>query len=130
MVVHWKRNRQNCIITVFDRLPGGDPYPGEVWYTQRGSEGNLHPRCLIVDGHSSHVEWRVVKYALAHNIHMICLPSKSTHLLQPLDVGCFSLLQTTYEHNLCTWVRTNPLLAISKVHFLDILQETRKQVFT
>ena len=58
------------------------------------------PRCLIVDGHSSHIAWKVVKYALDHNIHMICLPSKSTHLLQPLDVGCFVVLQTTYEKNL------------------------------
>jgi len=99
-------------------------------YTRGDYEGNPPPRCLIVDGHSSHVAWRVVKYALAHNIYMICLPSKSTHLLQPLDVGCFSLLQTTYERNLSTWLRTNPLLAISKVHFLDILQQTRRQVFT
>lgn len=52
-------------------------------------------QCLIVDGHSSHIAWRVVKYALDNNIHMICLPSKSTHVLQPLDVGYFGILQTT-----------------------------------
>lgn len=33
------------------------------------------PQCLIVDGHPSHVAWRVVKYALDHKIHMIFLPS-------------------------------------------------------
>ena len=57
-------------------------------------------RCLIVDGHSSHTAWKMVKYALDHDIHLICLPSKSTHVLQPLDVGCFGVLQTTYERNL------------------------------
>ena len=96
----------------------------------RGDTGPGQPRCLIVDGHSSHVAWQVVKYALDHNIHPICLPSKSTHLLQPLDVGCFSLLQTTYKRNLSTWLRKNPLLGVSKIEFLDILQQTRKQVFT
>jgi len=39
------------------------------------------PRCLIVDEHSSHVTWQVVKYALDHDIYMISLQSKSTHLL-------------------------------------------------
>lgn len=66
----------------------------------RGTATVPPPHCLIVDGHSSHIAWKVVKYALDHNIHMICLPSKSTHLLQPLDVGCFGVLQTTYEKNL------------------------------
>ena len=67
----------------------------------QGTEASTPPtRCLIVDGHSSHIAWKVVKYALDHDIHMICLPSKSTHLLQPLDVGCFGVLQTTYERNL------------------------------
>lgn len=70
-------------------------------YTRTGSDNAETPaRCLIVDGHSSHIAWKVVKHALDHNIHMICLPSKSTHLLQPLDVGCFGVLQTTYEKNL------------------------------
>ena len=32
MVGYWIRNRQNCIITVFDPLPGDGPHPGEVWY--------------------------------------------------------------------------------------------------
>ena len=61
---------------------------------------------------------------------MICLPSKSTHLLQPLDVGCFGILQTTYERNLSTWLQKNPLSVISKVTFLEILQETCKEVYT
>ena len=89
-------------------------------------------RCLIVDGHSSHIAWslRVVQYALENNIHMICLPSKSTHLLQPLDVGCFGVLQKTYEKNLSGWLRENPLSVISKPSFLRILHKTRSEVYT
>jgi len=51
---------------------------------------------LIVDGHASHIAYLVIDYARTQDIHMICLPSKSTHLLQPLDVGCFGILQKTY----------------------------------
>ena len=60
------------------------------------------PRILIVDGHTLHVCWPVIKFALDHDIHMIQLPSKSTHVLQPLDIGCFALLQAPYERNLRT----------------------------
>jgi len=60
---------------------------------------------------------------------MICLPSKSTHLLQPLDIKCFALPQRTHERNLSMWLSCNPYLGISKIDFLDILQKTRKQVF-
>ena len=56
------------------------------------------PRILIVDGHTSHVCWPVIQFALDNDIHMIQLPSKSTHVLQPLDVGCFALLQAAYCH--------------------------------
>ena len=87
-------------------------------------------RCLIVDAHSSHVSWRVRKYGLNHDIHMFCLPHKSTHLLQPLDVGCLYLLQSTYERYLRIWLQNNPRLAISNVDLLRILQQTRGQVFT
>ena len=38
-------------------------------------------RCLIIDGHSSHIAWKVIQCALDNNILMICLPSKYTHLL-------------------------------------------------
>ena len=87
-------------------------------------------RCLIADGHSPHITWKFVKYALDHNIHRICLPSKSTHLLQPLDVACFGVLQSVFERNLSTWLRQNLLLAFSKPAFLDILQATRDEVYT
>ena len=101
-------------------------------YSARDSLPHLRPRprCLIVDGHSSHIAWRVVKYALDHGIHMICLPSKSTHLLQPLDVGCFGPLQLTYARELSIWLQNNPLSVVNKVVFLEILQKTREKVYT
>ena len=116
-----------------------DPYTrngGVVIKTEDSQGASKDPkyhgpaRGLIVDGHSSHIAWRVIQYALDNNIHMICLPSKSTHLLQPLDVGCFGVLQTTYEKNLSAWLRENPLSVISKPSFFDILNKTRSEVYT
>ena len=56
-------------------------------------------RCLIVEGHLSHIACRVIQYAIDNNVYMICLPSKSTYELQPLDIGCFGVLQTRYKKN-------------------------------
>ena len=87
-------------------------------------------RILIVDGHSSHICWRVIQFALDHNIHLIQLPSKSTHILQPLEVGCFALLQTAYERQLSHWLLQNPFRVIRKVDFLEFLFNARIEVYT
>lgn len=87
-------------------------------------------RLLIVDGHASHVAYPVIDYALKQDIHVICLPSKSTHLLQPLDVGCFGILQKTYQKHLREWIHLNPLAALRKPDFLELLFPTRDKVYT
>jgi hypothetical protein len=44
------------------------------------------PILLIFDGHYSHLSIKSVRLAIQNNIHLLCLPSHSTHLLQPLDI--------------------------------------------
>lgn len=44
------------------------------------------PILLLFDGHYSHLSLKSVRLAMQHNIHLLCLPSHTTHLLQPLDV--------------------------------------------
>jgi hypothetical protein len=39
------------------------------------------PRLLILDGHSSHLTVEFIDFSLLHNIHLLCFPSHSTHLL-------------------------------------------------
>lgn len=87
-------------------------------------------RILIVDGHSSHIPQRVIQYALNHNIHIVQLPCKLTHILQPRDVGCFGLLQNAYERYHREWLLHNPLSAIRKVHFLELLFNARTDTYS
>ena len=47
------------------------------------------PVLLIEDGHGSHITLEVIKLAQENDIHILCLPSHTSHLLQPLDVGVF-----------------------------------------
>jgi hypothetical protein len=53
-------------------------------------------RLLIVDGHESHNSHEFHKYCEEEKIIVLCMPPHSSHLLQPLDVGCFSPLKRAY----------------------------------
>jgi hypothetical protein len=51
-------------------------------------------RLLILDGHNSHCTFRFSHFAEQHHILILCLPSHTTHALQPCDVGVFGPLAT------------------------------------
>jgi hypothetical protein len=57
-------------------------------------------RLLIIDSHSSHISMQFSDYAVRNFIAIMNFPSRSTHSLQPLDVGIFSLLSTSYSSEL------------------------------
>ena len=57
-------------------------------------------RLLIVDRHSSHVNWSFISLADSLQILLLVLPPHTTHRLQPLDVGLFSPLSNAYSKKL------------------------------
>ena len=87
-------------------------------------------RMLIVDGHSSHIAWPVVEYALDHRIILYCLPAHSTHLMQPLDVACFGPLARAYRSALQTFIYEHPSRSFGKQEFWDCLCTARKHALT
>lgn len=58
--------------------------------TKRGQHGSRIWRWLILDGFSGHFTIEIVDYCLRFDIELVFLPSHSTHLMQPMDVGVFS----------------------------------------
>ena len=58
------------------------------------------PVILMMDGHKSHISIGLVEWAQERNIVLFILPAHTSHILQPLDVGCFGPLQVIYD-NLC-----------------------------
>ncbi|EAQ87051.1 hypothetical protein CHGG_08304 [Chaetomium globosum CBS 148.51] len=52
-------------------------------------------RLLILDGHGSHSTPEFDKFCTEHRILTECMPSHSSHYLQPLDVSCFAVLKRT-----------------------------------
>ncbi|EED16659.1 conserved hypothetical protein [Talaromyces stipitatus ATCC 10500] len=53
-------------------------------------------RMLILDGHGSHLTEEFDRTCIENNIIPICMPPHSSHLFQPLDVGCFPVLKRHY----------------------------------
>jgi hypothetical protein len=64
----------------------------------RLDKGNDQHRIIVLNGHSTHIKnFKFVKFALDHNIHLLDFPSHATHILQPLDVGIFGPLAKYYS---------------------------------
>ena len=53
-------------------------------------------RLLFLDGHESHHSTDFELYCKDNNIITLCMPPHSSHILQPLDVGCFGPLKQAY----------------------------------
>ncbi|EGU71996.1 hypothetical protein FOXB_17495 [Fusarium oxysporum f. sp. conglutinans Fo5176] len=53
-------------------------------------------RLLILDGHESHHSAEFMRYCEEKKIITLCMPAHASHLLQPLDVGCFGPLKKAY----------------------------------
>jgi hypothetical protein len=52
---------------------------------------------LILDGYESHPNWEFKDYCLEHKVLTLCMPPYLSHVLQPLNVVCFSLLKRKYS---------------------------------
>lgn len=47
------------------------------------------PILLILDGHGPHVDIDMVDLLVKNDVHLFCLPPRTTNILQPLDVAIF-----------------------------------------
>ncbi|KAJ6263664.1 hypothetical protein Dda_2233 [Drechslerella dactyloides] len=80
-------------------------------------------RLLVLDGHESHHSVTFELYCQEHKIVTICMPPHSSHILQPLDIGCFGPLKQAYSHEVESLVRTY-VNHISKLEFLTGFHKT------
>jgi hypothetical protein len=83
---------------------------------------------LVMDGHGSHLTPEFDSICMANNIVTICMPAHSSHLLQPLDVGCFGILKHFYGQYVQDMARVGTT-HIDKLDFLDIYPAARAATF-
>lgn len=64
---------------------------------------------LIFDGASSHLDAGIVEAAEMYNITLFCLPSNTTHELQPMDKSVFGPYETFWDDEvLLYWSKLKP----------------------
>ena len=91
---------------------------------------NEDPFLLILDNHSSHLDYRVVKFAKENCIEMLTLPPHTSHELQPLDVSVFGPLKKAFANAQQEWFRKNPGLRISIPDIAGLSREPFVETFT
>jgi hypothetical protein len=84
-------------------------------HTKEKTKGSR--RLLILDGHGSHDTAEFHEFCREHGIITLCMPAHSSHLLQPLDVGCFAPLKKAYGKQVEELMR-NHINHITKLEFL------------
>ena len=106
--LHWLKN-------TFDR------------YTRNRTTGRY--RLLIFDGHGSHVTPEFNQYCSQNSIIVLCMPPHSSHLLQPLDVSCISVLKRSYGNAVEAQMRAG-INHIDKNDFTVLYQQARTTSFS
>lgn len=86
-------------------------------------------RMLVLDGHESHQSVEFNAFCKERNIIPICLPPHSSHLTQPLDVGCFAPLKRAYGRQIESFIKSH-INHITKVEFFLAFQAAYKETFT
>jgi hypothetical protein len=72
------------------------------------------PLILLYDGHKSHVSLGLIDWAKELNLILFVLPPHTSHILQPLDVGCFGPFQKIYDNLKAKFMRENSSSSIPK----------------
>jgi hypothetical protein len=88
-------------------------------------------RLLIVDGHSSHVNWEFLETCDRLRILVAILPPHTTHRIQPLDVALFQPLATAYSRELDALIhKGESFVSITKRLFWPMFKKAWDASFT
>ncbi|XP_047028001.1 uncharacterized protein LOC124636095 [Helicoverpa zea] len=91
------------------------------------SFGEERPALIIYDGHSTHVDARVVELAVRNNVTILKLPPHTSHLLQPLDISVFKSFKAIWDAKLVEWQRRNVGTKMPKNVFSQTMADTWQQ---
>ena len=87
------------------------------------------PVVLIFDGHHSHISIKLLELARANNVHLVCLPAHTSHILQPLDVGVFGPMKATWKRVLKEYKTSTRAANVTKEVFPSLLKQLLESSF-
>ena len=90
-----------------------------VFDPQTKARAHHRPRVLISDGFGTHETLEILEYYFENNIILCCLPSHTSHKLQPCDVGVFAPLKVAYRDQVERLYRGGAN-TVGKEHFTSV----------
>lgn len=88
-------------------------------------------KCLLIfDGASSHLDYQIADEAERHDIVLYCLPSNTTHELQPLDKSVNKSFEHHWDQELMLYTYQNPQIKLTKSRFNKILSKVWPKCMT
>ena len=90
----------------------------------------VRPVLLLQDGHASHTSIEVLELARANNIHLLCLPAHTTHVLQPLDVGVFKSFKSHFSKACSKYMSSQPGRVVTTDILASLVAEAWPNSFT
>ena len=78
------------------------------------------PVLVMYDGHKSHVSINLIDWAKEENIILFVLPAHTSHILQPMDVGCFGPFESIYNNIAHKYMREHCGISITRNNICSI----------
>ena len=79
-----------------------------------------------IHGHSSHISIELIEMARENNVCLLCLPSHTTHILQPLDIGVFKSFKSGFNKACGDFMKQH----LGRVIMTDVLALMVGQAYT
>lgn len=98
----------------------------KVFLPQTATDDLADCRLLIVDGHGSHTSDAFMTICYLNNVHLLFLPAHTSHVLQPLDLGCFSSMKTAYRKLINEYITLTDSTKVGKANFLEFYAKARE----
>ena len=102
-----------------------EAYIFESWFREvflRQLEGKPKPILVFFDGHGSHLTYQTASKAKATNVHLVCLPPKTSSALQPLDVACYEPPKREWYRILSNFYRETRQKTVQKPAYPRLLK--------
>ena len=91
---------------------------------------SVRPVLLIQDGHGSHVSIELIEMARSNDVHLLCLPAHTSHLLQPLDVGVFKSFKSNFNKACSKYMSSHPGRVVTVEVLASMVSEAYSASFT
>ena len=88
------------------------------------------PVLLVEDGHASHISIECIELARENDLHLLCLPAHTSHILQPLDIGVFASFKKNYSKSCRQYMIANPGRVITTDALAGLMAKAWPESFT